>query len=109
MELFDDIPELVKEMAQLVLDEIATLAPLLEAGIESHDLDTVADHAHRLKGSLGSIAAVASQEAAKRLEIAALSDDGVAVALAYEELERALKALRPELDALVGHGVAAWH
>jgi signal transduction histidine kinase/CheY-like chemotaxis protein/HPt (histidine-containing phosphotransfer) domain-containing protein len=109
LELFGDIPELLQEMARLVLDEISTLAPLLEARIASHDLDAVASHAHRLKGSLGSIAAVGSQEAAKRVEIAARSDDGAAVAFASEELGRELKALRPELDALAERGVAAWY
>jgi CheY-like chemotaxis protein len=109
LELFGDIPELLQEMARLVLDEISTLAPLLEARIASHDLDAVASHAHRLKGSLGSIAAVGSQEAAKRVEIAARSDDGAAVAFASEELGRELKALQPELDALAERGVAAWY
>jgi HPt (histidine-containing phosphotransfer) domain-containing protein len=63
--------------------------------------------AHTLRGSVSSIGARPSEEAAGRLEALARAGDLPAAAEGLRLLERALAGLRAELAALVDTGVAA--
>jgi CheY-like chemotaxis protein len=108
MELVGGMPELIPEIAALVLGEVGTLSDEIGRAIEADDAETVARHAHRLKGGVGSIAATPSHQATLALEHAARGGNQADMRLAWDDLSRQLKLLQPELEALARDGVSAW-
>ena len=108
MELVGGMPDLLSEIAALVLGEVATLSDEIGRAVAAGDIPTVVRHAHRLKGSVGSIGATPSHRAALELEQAARGDDSADVELAWGELKRQLKVLQPELEALATEGIRSW-
>ena len=109
LELVGGMPEIISEIAALVLGEVATLSEEIGRAVEADDIPTVVRHAHRLKGSVGSIAATPSYRAALDLEEAARAEDAASIRLAWDELNQQLKLLQPELEALAREGVQAWN
>lgn len=92
--------ELLKEIAELFLDEYPkNLADLHEA-IAAGDAKGLERAAHGLKGSVATFGADAAVEAAFRLESMGRARQMVEVAQILNTLELALAALRPELEAL---------
>jgi len=101
MESVGGMPDLLREIAGLVLQEIPPVAAEIPPAIASGDLDIVARRAHRIKGSVGSVAARRAYLAASELEQSADAGDAAAVALGWDTLSRELKFMEAELDDLL--------
>ncbi len=96
-----DIPDLVQELVSLVAEEVPPIADDIPPAIARGDLEVVSRRAHRIKGSVGSIAAQRAHEAASSLESAARAGDSAATAAAWDLLSRELKFLQAEIDSLL--------
>jgi len=92
--------ELFAEIAGVFMDECPALLDTIEDGLSANDLDRVRHTSHRLKGSLGMLAAVPAQQAARRLEHHADSGEIVKARDAWETLRTEMERLRPELVEL---------
>ena len=106
MELVGGIPDLLAEILKLVLAEIPGLAADIPQAIAEGDLVTVGKRAHRIKGSVGSIAAKRSFDKAAALDQAARDGDTEAVSLLWSELEQELKFLYSEAESLLAERVS---
>ncbi len=92
---------LLSGLAQLVLDQIDTDMPGLRALSSAGDPVLLQDAAHRLKGSLASVAAVAAYEACKTLENMARQAQVGEFAVAMQQLDAQVARLRVELTKLI--------
>lgn len=92
---------LLSGLAQLVLEQIDTDMPGLRALSSAADSVLLQDAAHRLKGSLASVAAVAAYEACKTLETLARQTQVTEFATAMQHLDDELARLRVELAELI--------
>jgi two-component system, sensor histidine kinase and response regulator len=92
--------ELLKEIAVLFLDDYPKLLVELHAAAGRGDAKTVERAAHSLKGSVSNFGAHAVVEAAWTLESMGRAQQLAAFDLTIQTLEQALRALRPELEAL---------
>jgi signal transduction histidine kinase/CheY-like chemotaxis protein/HPt (histidine-containing phosphotransfer) domain-containing protein len=99
------MPDLAAELASLVMEEVPEIAEKIPAALAAGDLGAVAGFAHKIKGSVGTVAAARAIEAANDLEQAARDDDASAAALGWDDLGRELKFLYAELDSLVAERV----
>jgi CheY-like chemotaxis protein len=88
------------EVVAAFLGEYAEMAEALTAAFGASDMAAVAAAAHRLKGSLGSIAAHQAAGAAAELETVARDGDAVAAPAAWGRLRGELDRLEPELVAI---------
>jgi two-component system sensor histidine kinase/response regulator len=92
--------DLLKEIAQLFLDDYPKALANLRTAVACSDARNVERAAHGLKGSVSHFGASAAVEAACTIEQLGRTDQLDEVAGVVEELEHALEALRPELEAL---------
>jgi CheY-like chemotaxis protein len=98
--LLDEIVQLWQEDTPYRLVEIRN-------GIAGSDASVIERAAHRLRGSLGTLAAALATEAAERLETLAAAGDLSTIADAAAALETEVERLRLRLERLAKHGAAA--
>lgn len=92
--------ELVAEIAGIFIRECPGLMESINDGLEAEDLDPVRRASHRLKGSLGMLAALPAHRAALILEHSADSGELDEALDAWENLRAEMQRLEPELAAL---------
>ncbi len=92
--------ELLKEMAEVFLDQSDTLMARMKKAMAEGDAYTLERAAHTLKGSVSNFAARRAYEAAQKLEHIGRKFDLSRAEQAYEELEQELERLKPALVAL---------
>ena len=92
--------ELLKEIALLFLEDYPQSLRELREAIETGDAKRVERAAHGLKGSVSNFGARTAVEAAYRIETMGRAQQLTSVEPALRMLERALAALRPNLEAL---------
>jgi len=102
LESVSGMTDVLHEIVGLVSEEVPPIASELRDAIESGDIETVAVKAHRIKGSVGSVAAKRALAAAGELEQAAGSGDDSDLRSLWATLERELKFMQAELDNLTG-------
>jgi HPt (histidine-containing phosphotransfer) domain-containing protein len=93
-------PELLLHLIQLFDNDRADTIDAIKQGLAAKDAKTVERAAHRLKGSLGTLAAMAAHAAALELEVIGRSGDLSHADAAWKSLEHELTRLRPELQRL---------
>lgn len=93
-------PELLLRLIELFDADRTETIDAIQAGLAARDARTIERAAHRLKGSLGTLAATAAHAAAFKLEIIGRSGDLSQAASAWKSLEHELARLRPELERL---------
>jgi signal transduction histidine kinase/CheY-like chemotaxis protein/HPt (histidine-containing phosphotransfer) domain-containing protein len=91
-------PAFLRELCQIMLDDLARVPEALRAAIADRDAGAAESIAHQLKGNCGSFAAEPSREAAARLEQAAHAADFDAIASSAIALEHELHRLRERLQ-----------
>ena len=97
---FEGDTELVREVAQLFLDDCPHRLEALRAALASGDAAALQRAAHSLKGSVSNFAAPAAAEAARRLEVLARDGQLTYAAAACAALEREIARLVPALIRL---------
>jgi HPt (histidine-containing phosphotransfer) domain-containing protein len=89
--------ELLQEVIELFLDEVPGQLSDIRESIASGSADTLGSAVHRLKGSLGNLAADDSYRAAKRLEEIARDEALGGAEVALGDLESSVASLQAEL------------
>jgi two-component system sensor histidine kinase/response regulator len=92
--------ELLREIAQLFLDDYPHVLSELHQALQRGDTKAVERTAHGLKGSVSNFGAGAAVEAARALEMFGRAQQLEEIAPALVALDRVLAALRPELESL---------
>ncbi len=92
--------ELLAEIAGIFMEECPGLMETIEEGLAADDLDPVKRGSHRLKGSLGMLAALPAQDAAQVLEHHAGAGEFDHARDAWETLRTEIRRLEPELIEL---------
>ena len=108
LERVEGMTELLKEMAELFLEEYSDLHDQIVANLLARELAIPRDLSHRIKGTVGLFAAHGPFEAAKRMNDLAKADDFDGTADAWVHLEEQMRRLLPELEVLASQGIAAW-
>jgi len=93
--------DLLKSLISIFLDSGPTVMRLIHAAYEAEAYDTLWNHAHQLKGSLGALQALDAVNASGRLEKAARSGDRQALDNAYADLDQQFNHLLPVLQSVV--------
>ena len=96
--------QLLREMAQLFLDECPGLVSSVRQALTDLDADAAAGAAHSLKGSVGTFGAHAAHEAALAVETAAREGDLPGAQEAFADLAVEVSRLVPALTGLVAEG-----
>jgi CheY-like chemotaxis protein/HPt (histidine-containing phosphotransfer) domain-containing protein len=97
-------PAFLRELCQLVLNDLETAPPELRAAVQAGDAPAAESIAHQLKGSFASFAAEPSRAAAARLEEAAHEGDLEAMVEQLARLELELARLSEALGAQLTSG-----
>ena len=93
--------DLLVEVAQMILAEgPGRLAEIRQAQANG-DRAAIERLAHKLRGSLGSLAAIQASAAAEDLETAAADGDQPGIPNAIDALESAFRALRPAVERFI--------
>jgi two-component system sensor histidine kinase/response regulator len=92
--------DLLKEIAELFVEDYPRVLEELHQAIESGDAQAVERTAHGLKGSVSTFGARAAMEAARTLENLGRARQVEELNEVLRTLETALAALRPELESL---------
>jgi len=92
--------ELLKEIAVLFLDSYPEVLQEIRAATEQGDAQSLERSAHGLKGSVANFGAAAAVDAARLLENMGRTKQLQEATQGLRNLELALAALRPELEAL---------
>ena len=92
--------ELLREIAGLCLDEYPKLLSEIRAAIGARNAKDLEHGAHTMKGVVSNFAAETTRQAAFTLEMIGRSGDLKDAGTALAELEKALRALHPELEKL---------
>jgi CheY-like chemotaxis protein/HPt (histidine-containing phosphotransfer) domain-containing protein len=108
LERVEGMAELLKEMAELFLDEYPDLHDQIVANLLAGELAIPRDLSHRIKGTVGLFAAHGPFEAAKRMNDLAKAEDFDGTADAWVHLEEQMGRLLPELEVLASQGIVAW-
>ncbi len=108
LERVEGMAELLKEMAELFLEEYPGLHDQIASELEVGNLELPRELSHRIKGTVGLFAAHGPYEAAKRMNDEAKTGDYDATARAWVHLQEQMEDLLPELEALASEGIAAW-
>jgi len=106
MKRVDGDAELLGEIVDLFLADVDNLTNDIRNAVQAADAGQVMRTAHRLKGSVATLAAEPAADAALRLEIMGRNDDLAGAEAALDVLERELKRLVPALRSFV-HDAAA--
>jgi PAS domain S-box-containing protein len=104
----EGMADLLKEMAELFVDEYPGLRDQIVENLQSGELAVPRELSHRIKGTVGLFAAHGPFEAAKRMNDLAKADDFDGAAEAWQALEEQMDRLLPELEALAADGIASW-
>jgi two-component system sensor histidine kinase/response regulator len=100
-------PELVLRLIELFAEDRAETLDAIREGLEAADAKRVERAAHRLKGSLGTLAARAAHAAALRLETVGRTGSLADAGEAWVRLQAELARLQPALDALLREGATS--
>ena len=100
----DGEEELLKEIAELFLEEGPQLMEKIRDAVHRADADGVERAAHSLKGSVSNFGAKPAYEAALELERSGRSGQFEEMGPMLAKLDGALKALMPELAAVARKG-----
>jgi HPt (histidine-containing phosphotransfer) domain-containing protein len=92
--------ELLKEIAVLFLDTYPDVLQEIRIAAEQSNAQLLERSAHGLKGSVANFGAAAAVEAARQLETMGRTHQLQEATEGLRNLERALEALRPELEAM---------
>jgi PAS domain S-box-containing protein len=92
--------ELLKEIAQVFLDQSPTLLSVMREAAETGDGKSLERAAHTLKGSVSNFAAKGAFDAAHRLENMGRRGDLNDAEEAFDDLEQEIERLKPALVAL---------
>jgi two-component system sensor histidine kinase/response regulator len=92
--------QLLREIAGLCLEEYPKLLGEIRAAIAARNSKDLEHAAHTMKGVVSNFAAESTRQAAFALELIGRSGDLKDARTALAELERALRALHPELEKL---------
>ncbi|MFQ5742431.1 MAG: histidine kinase N-terminal 7TM domain-containing protein [Acidobacteriota bacterium] len=92
--------ELLGKVVGVFLDDYPGVMARLDEAIARQDSAAVRQSAHRLKGSLGAVAAKAAWEMAQRLEAMGRDEDLSEAVEAFATLQEELEQLRPALREL---------
>ncbi len=101
------IPDLLPEVAQIFLDEYPPQLEDLKEALAAGDMSNIAKVAHRLKGELGTLGAVAAHEASQTVVSLARAEDHEAVPEACERFLGEMERVHPELMLLAAGNIAA--
>jgi len=101
LEIVDGDGELLKELAEIFLRNIPEQMASLRAEIESSNAQGVMQIAHKIKGSLGNLAAKRAMEAALRLEMMGRVKSLAGADDAMAKLESDIRQLEEVLRALL--------
>jgi CheY-like chemotaxis protein/HPt (histidine-containing phosphotransfer) domain-containing protein len=101
LERVDGDTELLGEIAQLFLDDVDALTAEIRQAVSAADPARIMRSAHRLKGSVATLAAHAATDAALRLENMGRSGELADATAALASLEAEMARLEPALRALV--------
>lgn len=96
----DDI-DLLKEIAQMFLDDCESMMSAVERAVVSADAKGLERSAHTLKGCVSNFGAEAAFDAAFDLEKFGRAKELDGVPPAYARLQTAIQTLCPDLEALV--------
>src|SRR5947209_4221879 len=96
----DDL-DLLKEIAQMFLDECDTMVSAVEVAVAASDAAAVERSAHALKGCVSNFGAEQSFNAAFELEKLGRAKQLATAPAACNRLKAAIDALCPELEALI--------
>jgi HPt (histidine-containing phosphotransfer) domain-containing protein len=102
-----DDPSLLLDLVKVFQESSRRMLEELRNGLSQRDSRAVENAAHQLKGSLGTMAATAAHDAARRLEALGRAGDLAPAQQALSLLESELARLEPELDALARDVVAS--
>ena len=97
MEIVDGDVVLLAKLSQLLLNQIDADLPAMRVHINAHDCGALHVVTHRLKGSLGSLAATSAYEVCDRLDGLARLAISDSLANTFAVLEREIERLRPVL------------
>ncbi|MCW5892946.1 MAG: Hpt domain-containing protein [bacterium] len=97
-------PELVLRLIELFAEDRAETLDAIQEGMAAADAKRVERAAHRLKGSLGTLAARAAHAAALRLETIGRTGSLVDAGAAWVRLQSELARLQPALDRVMREG-----
>jgi HPt (histidine-containing phosphotransfer) domain-containing protein len=101
LERVDGDAELLGEIVQLFLEDVDSLQDDIRQAVEAGDAPQIMRTAHRLKGSVATLAATAATASALRLETLGRNGDVSGAPAAFAQLEAELARLRPALLTLV--------
>ena len=99
-------PRLLAELARLFREDGPRILAELGGAVERGDPRGVERFAHRLRGSLGTLAAGRAAELAERIENLGRSGDLTGLAENWRAMQREMQRLEPELEALVKETVS---
>lgn len=92
--------DLLREVVELFLDDYPNALEHIRTAVATNDASALEHHAHSLKGSVSTFGARRAFEAALALEKQGRAKDLNGAENGLRELEGALEALLPELQAL---------
>lgn len=92
--------DLLREVVELFLDDCPQALERIRSAVASKDASALEHDAHSLKGSVSTFGAQRAFEAALALEKQGRAKDLTGVETGLRELESALEALVPELQAI---------
>lgn len=95
--------ELLREVAQLFLEEYPALVDEVRAAVAAGDADALQRAAHSLKGSVSNFGADAAYDAAFALEMTGRSREMSQARSRLVVLEEAMAYIHPALMELAGH------
>ena len=99
---FEGEPELLRDVVNLYLEDYPNLLGGIRGAVERGDARALERAAHKLKGTVANFAARAAYDAALRMEVMGREGHLEQAAEALQDLESALKELRPVLLELSG-------
>jgi HPt (histidine-containing phosphotransfer) domain-containing protein len=92
--------ELLREMAELFLEESPRFVSEMQTALKNNDTQTLTYAAHTLKGSVGNFAAPEAADAARQLEQMGRKRELEGAGVILAQLEAALGRLQPALESL---------
>ena len=106
LELLSGDEELLKEIAEMFVDECPKMMKELEEAIAGRDHRVIGRAAHSIKGVVANFGAQAASESALRLEVMGSQGELAGVAEAWSLLEKEIKRLMPAITALAREELA---
>ena len=91
---------LLRELADLFLEDYPRQLAIIEEAIANQDPETVEREAHGLKGAVANFSAAETEGAARNLEYAARERRNAEIPLLFDRLKEQLSRVRAELTRL---------